>query len=266
MQTQRNTMIAIIVIITLFILLLIVFIVVMQLNYQRRHLKYQKGLESLKADFDKTLLTAQLEIQEQTFQSISREIHDDVGLSLTLAKLQLNTINWNNIAKTQEQVNHSIEVISQAMEGLRYISRTLHTDFISEQGLINALDQEVNKIKKTERFSVKYGVTGTPVYLDTKKELVVFRMIQESLNNSIKHSEAKEICLFLHYSSTGLKVEISDNGKGFLQEKKKLNTNNGTGLTNLSKRAGLIDGTCSIASQPGCGTVVRIDIPLITKS
>lgn len=266
MQTQRNTIITIIVIATIFIIFLIAFIVLIHFLYQRRHLKYQKGLEVLKADFDKTLLSAQLEIQEETFQNISSEIHDNVSLSLTLAKLQLNTINWKDLAKTQEQVNHSIDVISQAMDGLRYISKTLNTDFISEQGLINALEQEINKIKKTERFTIKYIVTGAPVYLETKKELVVFRMIQETLNNSIKHSEAKEICLSLHYSDTGLIVEISDNGKGFIQDRNILNAGTGTGLTNLSKRAKLIDSTCHISSQPGNGTLVQIAIPFINKS
>jgi len=96
MPGQNHNTIIFIIITTLFILILIFFIVFILFLYQRRHISYQKGLEILKSDFEKTLLTTQLEIQEQTFQNISREIHDNIGLSLTLAKLNLNTINWNN--------------------------------------------------------------------------------------------------------------------------------------------------------------------------
>jgi signal transduction histidine kinase len=265
MQTQRSAMISFILITTLFVVLLLAFIVLILFLYQLRQFKYQKKIEILKADFNDTLLATQFEIQEQTFESVSREIHDNIGLSLTLVKLQLNTIDWQNLLKSQEQVNCSIHAISQAIDGLRYISKTLHTDFISEQGLINALDHEITNIRVTGMFNVQFKIIGTPIYLDTKKELVVFRMIQESLNNSIKHSGAKELGLFLHYSNSGLKIEISDNGKGFNQDEQKQKGLIGTGLTNLAKRAKHIDSTCIITSQPGNGTIVQIDIPLLNK-
>src|SRR6266404_5626339 len=105
MQSDRNKIIIYIIIATLFVTLLLAFVVVIFFLHQRRHLLYKRGLEILKADFDQNLITSQLEIQEQTLLNISREIHDNIGLALTLAKLQLNTIGWDNIMIAQEQVS-----------------------------------------------------------------------------------------------------------------------------------------------------------------
>jgi signal transduction histidine kinase len=216
MPREPHTVIIFIIITTLFILILVALIVLILFLYQRRRIAYQKGLEMLRSDFEKTLLTTQLEIQEQTFQNISREIHDNIGLSLTLAKLNLNTINWNGPGHTQEKVGGSINFISRAIEDLNYISKALHTGFIEENGLLKALELEINKIQKLGIFTIRYHVTGSPVYMQTQKELVIFRIMQEVLNNSIKHSGATVIMVVLNYQSSLVEIEINDNGKGFI--------------------------------------------------
>jgi signal transduction histidine kinase len=229
--------------------------------YQRRHIAHQKGLETLKSDFEKTLLTTQLEIQEQTFQNVSREIHDNIGLSLTLAKLNLNTINWEKLNNTKENVAGSINLISQAIEDLSYISKTLHTDFIKEHGLLGALELEINKIQKLGIFTIVYDVTGSVIYMQTQKELVIFRIIQEVLNNCIKHAQATAIDILLNFNNEAVQIKISDNGKGFKNEMIPGQSSKGTGLMNIVKRAAFINGTCQISSLPGQGTTVTMQIP-----
>lgn len=259
MPGEKHNIIIFIILTTLFILLLIFFIVFILFLYQRRRISYQKGLEVLKSDFEKTLLTTQLEIQEQTFQSISREIHDNIGLSLTLAKLNLNTIDWNNATHSQEKVGGSINFISRAIEDLSYISKALHTGFIEENGLLKALELEINKIQKLGLYNIHYDVTGSPVYMKTQKELVIFRIIQEVLNNCIKHAEAKTITLLLNYQSNQVEIELSDDGVGF--SRRPAGSGKGTGLMNIVKRAAYIDGSCQINSFPGKGTTVLMKIP-----
>src|SRR5690606_28332232 len=127
-----------VIITTLFILLLVAFIAFIISLYQRKQTAHQKRIELLKSDFDKTLLSTQLEIQEETFQNISWEIHDNVGLSLILAKLNLHTIQWNLKAQTKEKIDRSIELISQAMEDLRNISKLLNPYFIEKNGLMQS--------------------------------------------------------------------------------------------------------------------------------
>jgi two-component system NarL family sensor kinase len=261
MPGENHTTITFIIITTLFILILIFFIVFILFLYQRRQISYQKGLEMLKSDFEKTLLTTQLEIQEQTFQNISREIHDNIGLSLTLAKLNLNTIDWNNAGHSQEKVGGSINFISRAIEDLSYISKALHTGFIEENGLLKALELEINKIQKLGIFNIRYDVTGSPVYMQTQKELVIFRIIQEVLNNCIKHAEATALEVLLNYQNDFVDIQLIDNGKGFSRRSTIDQTGKGTGLMNIVKRAAYINGTCQINSFPGKGTTVHLKIP-----
>jgi len=261
MPGEPHSIVIFIAVTTLFILILIAFIVFILFLYQRRHISYQKGLEVLKTDFEKTLLTTQLEIQEQTFQNISREIHDNIGLSLTLAKLNLNTINWKNEDHSREKVGGSINFISRAIEDLSYISKTLHTGFIEENGLLKALELEINKIQKLGIFNIRYDVTGSPVYMQTQKELVIFRIMQEVLNNCIKHAEATVITVVLNYQNNLVEIEISDNGKGFISKSSQSPTGKGTGLMNIVKRAAYIDGTCQVNSFPGKGTSIQMKIP-----
>lgn len=261
MQEERSTIIISVIITSIFILVLISFIAFIIFLLNRRHLDHQRRIATLKSDFEKTLLSTQLEIQEQTFQNISREIHDNIGLSLTLAKLNLNTILWTNLSTSKQKVTGSVEFISKAIDDLSYISKTLNTDFIEENGLLNALELEIKKIKKLGIFEVKYDVAGSPVYMKTQKELVIFRIIQEVLNNSIKHAQATSLTVLLNFFPEQVIIELSDNGKGFIDEGLKMEAKKGTGLLNIVKRAALIEGYCQVKSEPGKGTKITMQVP-----
>lgn len=261
MQEEKSTIIISIAVTSIFILILVSFIAFVLLLFQRRQRAHQLGIENLKSNFEKTLLATQLEIQEQTFQNISREIHDNIGLSLTLAKLNLNTIYWSHLEQTKEKVYNSVDFISKAIEDLSYISKTLHTGYIEENGLLNALDFEIKKIRKLGLFHIQYDVMGSPVYMKTQKELVIFRIIQEVLNNSIKHAQATTIRLELNYLKDRVEIELSDNGKGFENSTPGRETKKGTGLMNIVKRASFIEGACEVKSKPGTGTTVLMQVP-----
>jgi two-component system NarL family sensor kinase len=261
MQEERDIILIAIAITCAFIFMLIASIAFIVYIHNRRQIAHKKGIEKLKSEFDKTLLSTQLEIQEQTFQNISTEIHDNIGLSLTLAKLNLNTIDWQYSSQTKEKVISSVEFISKAIEDLSHISKTLHTGYIEENGLLHALDLEIRKIRKLGLFEIRYDVIGSPVYMKTQKELVIYRIIQEVLNNSIKHARATCIELELNYLEDSVEVKLADNGRGFDQNEAEVGTKKGTGLLNIIKRASLIDGHCEVNSVLGQGTTVFMKIP-----
>ena len=259
MQDERSTLIFSIAIISILILCLISVTMFVLFLLQRHFVGHQRRIAELKSDFEKTLLSTQLEIQEQTFRNVSREIHDNIGLSLTLAKLNLNTVHWSNINLTKEKITGSLGFISKAIEDISYISKTLNTDFIEEHGLLNALEFEIKKIKKLQMFQIKFSVIGSPIYMKTQKELVIFRVVQEVLNNSIKHAQASFLSIILNYLADKLIIELADNGRGFMCNDPK--SAGGTGLLNIVKRASLIDGSCEVKSEPGKGTKVTMQIP-----
>ena len=98
-----------------------------------------------------------------------------------------------------------------------------------------------------------------PIYMDSHKELLIFRMIQESLKNIIKHSGAKQVQLILNYQDTSLDIEIKDDGIGFDPEKK--TERKEAGLNNIKTRLKLLNGYLNIHSRPYYGTSINLSIP-----
>lgn len=263
MENPHHDIVLFVLVNTFLIFLMAAFIVTILFLYKRKQIAYFKNLEELKLDHEKNILKTQLEMQEQTFQHISREIHDNISLSLTLAKLNLNTIAWNESAKAKIQTEASLEQISKALNDLSDISKSLSSELILNQGLIQAVEKEITKIKELGFFELNYKITGETVFLDAQKELVIFRIIQEAFNNIIKHAAASVVNLQLHYNNDQVEISISDNGKGFckiMAEESKSKRSN-AGLNNMQKRAALFNGSTIINSELNKGTHILITIP-----
>ena len=243
---------------TLLVLLLTCFITLIVYKYKQKQNTYFQSLEELKIAHENDLLKSKLEIQEQTFANISREIHDNIGQKLTLAKLRLNTLNLFDENRAALQITDSVTMISEAIDDLSDISRSLSSEIILNNGFIKALEFEVNQLNKPGLYSIKLKVTGETIFLESNTELVLFRITQEALNNIVKHAEATDICISLHYEKIKLTLDIMDNGKGF----ENIATSDGNGLANMTRRAKMLNGVCEINSIRGGGTSIKIEIPL----
>jgi signal transduction histidine kinase len=264
MQPSSHEIIIFISVATVLILALVVFTILILFLYQKKQVAFRESLETMKLDHEKSLLKTQLEIQEQTFQNISREIHDNIGLSLTLAKLNLNIIDLEKFQKAQDLILSAVDLISKSINDLSDISKSLNSEAISQQGLLNALQVEIERIRKLNRYALEFEVTGNPVYFDSKKELVLFRIAQEALNNVIKHADAQNIYMGVTFQPTEVKLSIRDNGKGFLYKEndKILQENMKAGLANMQIRSRLISGKIKIDSEIGKGTTILVSAPL----
>jgi two-component system, NarL family, sensor kinase len=262
MQTNTRLITLLIIITTAIIFLLAAITVALLYLYKKRQIAYQENLNSLKLDFEKNLLKTQIEIQEQTFQNISREIHDNINLSLSLTKLNLTTLDWHDIKSTRESINSSLAILSSTITDLNNLSKSINTEMIKELGLIKTIANEIERIRNMAHLHIGYKVKGEPIFMDSEKELVIFRIIQEAFNNIIKHSKASKILLELNYSSHFLDVMIQDNGVGFNKNEvcsKKEERH--AGLNNMNTRAKLFGGNFILESQPERGTQILISIP-----
>jgi signal transduction histidine kinase len=207
-------------------------------------------------------MATRLEIQENTFLHISREIHDNINLSLTLAKLHLNTFDWNDKEKMAYQLRSSVELIGQSISSLSDISKSLHSDIISSQGLKIAIDNEIKKIGRTGLFPISLVVTGNPVYMNVQKELIIFRIVQEAFNNMIKHAKATKAEVNMHYNTNGLQITLHDNGCGFIVSDHMTSNKIGkAGLSNMETRAKAINGNMQVVSSINKGTTLSFYIP-----
>ena len=263
MPPVRNDIIVFLVITTIIILLLAGLIVLLIYLYQKKQISHERKLEDVKLNHERNILSTRLEIQEDTFQHIAREIHDNINLSLTLAKLHLNTMDLNNKEQTATQVAYSVDLLTQSIANLRDISRSLNSELLASQGLIKALDMEINRIRKTGLFEIEFEISGDPVYLDTQKELVIFRIIQEGFNNIIKHARATRSIIDLNFSGQNLNILIRDDGIGFNFSPDNSPVSTGkSGLANMKTRTSMIGGTMSIQSEAGKGSRLIFNIPI----
>jgi two-component system, NarL family, sensor kinase len=255
MPTENSAIIIFLVTSTVGILLLAGFIITIVYLYQKKQIAFQRNIEEIKANHEKIVLKTQLEIQEKTFQNVSREIHDNIGLSLTLAKLHLNTL-CNSEYNTKVQA--TIKCLTNAIKDLSDLSKSLNSDFIRQNGFLKALEMEIETIQQLGIYHVKYDLKGEPFYLEAHKEIVLFRIVQEVLNNILKHSKGDTIAVSLNFNSRLLDLKIEDNGVGF-------NANNvygkKAGLRNIKERAEMLHGSCHIETSRSNGTMIQILIP-----
>jgi signal transduction histidine kinase len=239
-------------------LLLGLFIFVIINLYQKKRVQYLKGLEELKLIHENDMLKSQVEIQEQTFQNISREIHDNIGQKLSLAKLYLNTFPGQSSEGPGVQVTEITKVIGEVISDLSDLSRSMSSEVIKNNGFLKALEFEINQLNKPELFNIKLTIIGEPVFLKADKELILFRIVQEALHNIIKHAQASSIHITLHFTESFLQLTLADNGQGFATNK----LNQPNGLLNMKKRTEMLNGQFEIQSAFGEGTTIQIKIPI----
>jgi two-component system NarL family sensor kinase len=239
---------------TLLIFICTMFIIYMIVVFKRKQLKSQNEIDLNKLNFEKDRLSIELEIQEQTLSHISREIHDNICLSLSLAKLHLNTYILDNTTSRQE-VNDSIDLISKSLIDLNDLSKSVDGEIIKRYGLIHAIEQEVGKFEKNRHINFNYGCEGDIFFLPWKKELMIYRIIQEGLNNVLKHSKATNVILEIVYKENEMQILVADNGVGIEKSKStQQNKRISSGLSNMHKRALQINGRLEIQSSPDNGT------------
>jgi len=256
---NRAVIITIFVITTIVVLLLLGFILAMLYLSRKRQQNFALELEKVKTNFEKELLKTQLEIQEQTFQYISREIHDNIGQFISLAKLQLNTLDFKELKLVKGQVTHSADLLTKALDDLRDLSRSLSSETIRSNGLATAVEQQIAQLKKLEWSEVVYEVKGEYQFMDEQKEIFILRILQEAVNNIVRHSDARKVSILLNYTQTNLSLHIADNGRGF--DPTIIGHGTSSGISNMNKRASMIGAIFDIQSSIGTGTAVSLFVP-----
>lgn len=225
--------------------------------YLKKRNLFIKDLDELKVTHQNTLLQSQLEVQEQTFQHIAREIHDNIGQKLTLAKLYLNTISYYDMQKVRSAVDDSLVLITDSINNLTDVSRSMGTEVLLNNGLVKGIELELKKLNKTGLYKGCLNINGTEVFFNSNTEVVIFRIVQECINNFVKHAGGNCIQVTMLYSAGILELQVTDNGRGFNTETLAA----GAGLVNIKKRAAMLNGSSHIASDSN-GTSITIKIPI----
>jgi two-component system NarL family sensor kinase len=246
-----------IIITTIIFLIAPAFILIYILIYNRRKKRHIEEKAQLEAEIFKT----QYEVQEQTMQTIGADLHDNIGQLLSLTSLTLNSIELHNAAKSRQKIDAAIDLTIRSIKEMRLLVKLLQGDQLMVLGLPEAIRYEINWLEKSGKYRVSYTDDGEmPAANNPDKDLIIFRILQEILNNIIKHASATEISIKLEFPEGQLQLEITDNGIGFDSDNLPAEQR-GMGLHNIEKRAGIIGGEVVIKSAPGKGTGITIFIP-----
>ena len=256
---NENDLIMAVVIATILFFLMVSFIVSYFILYRRKREQHAFEMQAAKKEYEKQLLQSQLEIQEQTFSRISQEIHDNVGQLLTLARIQINIMNESDNFD-RRMMNEVKQNVGKAMADLRDIARSMNTDKVRTANLPEAVAFELERINKTGVIDARILTEGAERSVDDEKKLILFRIIQECIQNILKHAEASKIVIRFNYTSERLEIAVHDNGKGFVAGTAETH-GTGLGLTNIRTRAALTGGSATIESDPINGTFVFIKMP-----
>jgi two-component system, NarL family, sensor kinase len=256
-----------IIVITCFLSIVAAGIIMLVLIYQKRQVQYMRDKEQLKVIYEKELLESKLEIQEQTLNMISQEIHDNIGQVLSLAKLNINTIAEAIPVTLTEKLNESQQLISKAIQDLRDLSKGLNTDYVTEMGLFRAVEYELELVKKSTNLKAKLTSEGKSVRLTPQQELIIFRIIQEALHNIIKHAHASTVEVKFRFESFAFMLTIEDNGVGFDTTQLTQSTHNslGLGIRNMHNRARLLNARFQLTSVQTKGTDITLSLSLQTS-
>ncbi|MGI8583988.1 MAG: sensor histidine kinase [Chitinophagaceae bacterium] len=240
---------------TIILLLLAFFIVGFIIEYQNRHKIFAAEKNEMQNRFEQEQLKSRLEIQEQTFNHISQEIHDNIGQVLSLVRLQINTLGKT---PSEEQINTTDYLLGKAIKDLRDLSHSLSTDRIKELGFNDFIKQSLIPLEKTGNYKIEFVSDTENIAINYEIALIIYRIIQEALNNIIKHAKATEITISVVLKKEKVHIKIMDNGQGF--DSSKISGSTGIGLKNITARAKLINAKLDISTALNAGTTVEIII------
>jgi signal transduction histidine kinase len=198
--------------------------------------------------------------RESTLRHLSRELHDEVGQILTAIGSMLGRAQKQTPAESplRADLREIGEMAQGTLNNVRSLSQTLHPSILEELGLDSTFDWYLGTVEKQLSLVVSYQRSGRSVPIDGTIGIHVYRVLQEALSNVSRHSGADRVWVRLHYSATGLELEVEDHGSGLAARTGR----RGLGLVAMRERAELVGGTIEFARPAEGGTIVRLRVPL----
>jgi signal transduction histidine kinase len=206
-----------------------------------------------------------LQAQETEKRNLARELHDEMGQSLTALKIQLEAVQLSlNEPVLSDKLSDGIQLIERILKEVRNLSLDLRPLMLDDLGLVPALRWYGSTRAQLGGFSLRFDSSTSTLELAPEIETVCFRVAQEALTNIVRHAGAKHVDIQLQALEDEILLSIKDDGKGFDVQQKQAQTLDGEhfGLLGMKERVFLAGGELEIESEPDCGTEIRVHLPL----
>ena len=237
------------------------------LIYQKKLISQQLALQTIQSAYQKELLVAAIQAEERERERIGNDLHDEIGSSLSAAKMLMSQLADSAVHGEREQeVVALIEgILGNSLKDIRNISQNLHPAVLAHFGLTQALHNL--GFLYTDAFANGVEVrVEQDVALAQSHELALYRIVQELVNNALKHARASRVTIQLVELSNGLVLTVTDDGSGFDYTHAQQSNKVGLGLKSLAARVSLLNASLHLESVLGQGTSVRVEVPLPDQS
>jgi signal transduction histidine kinase len=240
-------------------LVLAISIIVFFVLYQRKLLGQQMNLQKLESDYQRQFLAASIDAQEKERARIARDLHDDVGSSLSTAKLFVNQLQLVPNEAEKQNLETVKALLSSTLQKVRSISHDLMPAELEKFGLVEALQNLVYLVSDAAHLPIDFQAQ-VPSDLPFSHELAIYRIVQELLTNTLKHAQASHLTIWLRQEGHRLVLTTHDNGRGFHWPAVQTSPGSGVGLRSIEARVSMLGGQMQIESSPENGTRVAIVI------
>jgi signal transduction histidine kinase len=247
--------------IALSILIILLAILIIRNRQHKQEVRLQKIILEQQDAAAKSIVVA----EENERKRIASDLHDGLGQMLTAARFNLNGIS-DSMAFLPEQekliFEKAVKLLDESCIEVRNVSHSIMPNALMKSGLGNAVKDFIDKIRNTT-LQIALSTTGINGNIDGNVEIMIYRIIQECVNNALKHSGATKLDISLNNDADGLNLTVEDNGKGF--DPFAISLEKGIGMKNIRTRTHYLKGTIDIDSRPGQGTLIAIHIPAKIK-
>jgi two-component system NarL family sensor kinase len=252
---------------TMAMLMMSFFVISFVTYYQKRKFEEEKKLNEIEKNYNRLLLDTALNSEETERRRIAQDLHDDIGTMLSLTKLSLNQLS-KIVGSSGEKEDHimrkSQSLVEETILHVRRITRDLVPTTLERFGLAEAIEEFIHKLEEDNLLSLSFrcNVDEFP-RLGQKIELTIYRIMQELVNNAIKHANCTKIEIDLQINNKIITLGVTDNGVGFDPELIKENNLAGLGLLGIESRLAIVDGHVTYEKPEGGGSSAIAQVPVV---
>jgi len=242
------------------VLVLIMLIIFFRMRAKKNHIIAEQKIRKL--EDEKKLMAAQSVLvgQEKERERIARELHDGIGVLLSTASIHFSSVESKTDRETGDMLKKANKLLREASKEVRQISHNMMPGVLSKFGLLEAIEDLFENVEEAGEIEVDLDITFGDKRLPQNMEIMIYRIIQEMINNTLKHAKATKIAFAVSRTEEMIKMEYRDNGIGFNEEK--LPHGKNLGLSGIRSRVEYLGGTVELKSGKGKGTAYFIGIPL----
>lgn len=259
-ELPKSEIVYIIILGSLGMLTLIVGFAVFIMIYQKRMLQEQEKRRMMDMDYQQKMIQNQLDSQEVERKRIASDLHDSIGSLLWAAKLNIGflgrSIEMEGELKTS--YDETMKILDQSIDSVKRISWELTPESFQHTGLSSSVKEMCSRLDG-KGLSLMFLEIGKGIFWNDYRALMVFRIVQELVNNAVKHAKAKKIKVELHWKQPNLIIEVSDDGVGFKPNETMLN---GLGWWNITHRSQKIGATVQVNENVQIGSAIELIVPL----